>query len=42
MNEKRLINIVVEDDFGRVQTKVKSDLLLSDLMDKILRVVEND
>ena len=41
MTEK-LVNIVVEDDFGRVQTKVKSDLSAPDLMDKILEVVEND
>lgn len=35
-----LFRIVLEDDFGRVQTRVKSELSVPDLMDKILEWVE--
>ena len=36
MTEKRRINIVLEDDFGRVQTIIETELSAPDLMDKIL------
>ena len=42
MTEKRRINIVLEDDFGRVQTIIETELFASDLMDKILEVLEDD
>lgn len=34
------INIVLEDDFGRVQTKIKTNLSPPELMDKILELKE--
>ena len=37
---KRLINIVLEDDFGRTVTKVKTRLSPPQLMDKILKMEE--
>ena len=40
-NDKR-VNIVLEDDFGRVQTIVKTKLSLPVLMDKILGLDEID
>ena len=40
MTEKRLINIVLEDDFGRTVTKVKTRLSPPMLMDKILELEE--
>lgn len=36
MTEKRKINIVLEDDFGRVQTIIETELSAPKLMDKIL------
>ena len=39
---KRLVNIILEDDFGRVMTAIKTDIFLADIMDKILEVIEND
>lgn len=45
MAEKRLITIVVKDDFIKVTTKVKTKLSPSMLMDKILEldeVIQND
>ena len=33
---ERKISIVLEDDFGRVQTIIETELSASDLMDKIL------
>lgn len=38
MTEKRSVNIVLTDDFGRVQTKVKTNLSPPDLMDEILKL----
>jgi len=40
MTEKRLINIIIEDDFGRVTTKVKTRLSPPMLMDKIMELEE--
>ena len=40
MIEKRKVSIVLEDDFGRVQTTIETELSPSDLMDKILGVLE--
>lgn len=40
MTEKRKINIILEDDFGRVQTIIDTDLSAPDLMDKILERLE--
>lgn len=40
MNEKRKVNIVVEDDFGRVQTIIKTELFPTQIMDKILEDLE--
>ena len=37
---KRLITIIVEDDFGRVQTKVETDLFPCGLMNLFLRLIE--
>jgi hypothetical protein len=34
------INIILENDFGRVQTKIKTELYPSELMDKILEMEE--
>lgn len=42
MTEKREINIVLEDGFGRVQTIIKTKLSAPDLMDKILEGFWND
>ena len=42
MSEKRRIEIVLEDDFGRVQTIIETELSAPDLMDKILEVLEDD
>lgn len=39
MTEKRKINIILEDDFGRVQTMVETELYAPVLMDKILDLV---
>ena len=41
MTNQKKINIVLEDDFGRVQTIIKTDLTPSDLMDKILEIVDD-
>ena len=41
LNNKQ-INIILEDDFGRVQTIINSELSAPQLMDKILEVIEND
>ena len=41
LNNKQ-INIILEDDFGRVQTIINSELSEPQLMDKILEVIEND
>ena len=35
---KRKIEIILEDDFGRVQTKVTTELSAPELMDKILEL----
>ena len=40
MTEKRIIKIVLEDDFGRTVTKVKTRLSPPMLMDKILKMNE--
>ena len=40
--KERKINIILEDDFGRVQTIVETDLSAPQLMDKILESLEND
>lgn len=40
MTEKRKINIVLEDDFGRVQTAIETELSAPKLMDKILEDLE--
>jgi len=40
MTEKRKINIVLEDDFGRVQTMIETELSAPKLMDKILEDLE--
>ena len=40
MTEKRKINIVLEDDFGRVQTIIETELSAPQLMDKILEDLE--
>lgn len=37
---KRLITIIIEDDFGRVQTKVKTNLFPPMLMDMFLEFIE--
>ena len=42
MSEKRRIEIVLEDDIGRVQTIIETELSAPDLMDKILEVLEDD
>lgn len=42
MTEKRKINIVLEDCFGRVQTIIKTELSAPDLMDKLLEEILND
>ena len=38
--KKRLTTIIVEDDFGRVQTKVEVDLFPPELMDMFLKFIE--
>ena len=38
MTEKRQIEIVLEDGFGRVQTRVTTKLSAPELMDKILEL----
>lgn len=38
MTEKRQIEIILEDDFGRTQTIVKTELSVPQLMDKILEL----
>jgi hypothetical protein len=40
MTEKRLVTIVIKDDFGRTTTKVKTRLSPPMLMDKILEMEE--
>jgi len=40
MTEKRSVNIVLTDDFGRVQTIIKTELTPPELMDKILEILE--
>lgn len=40
MTEKRKINIILEDGFGRVQTIIKTELSAPDLMDKLLEGYE--
>ena len=40
MTEKRKVTIVVEDDFGRVQTAIKTELSAPQIMDKILEDLE--
>lgn len=42
MTENKRINIILEDDFGRVQTIVSSKLSSPKLMDKILEIDEID
>ena len=37
---KRLTTIIVEDDFGRVQTKVEADLFPCELMSLFLKFIE--
>lgn len=37
---KRLTTIIVEDDFGRVQTKVETDLFPPELMDMFLEFIK--
>lgn len=39
---KRLTTIIVEDDFGRVQTKIESDLFPPMLMDIFLKFIERE
>ena len=36
---KRLTTIIIEDDFGRVQTKVETDLFPPKLMDMFLESI---
>ena len=38
---KRLTTIIVEDDFGRVQTKVEADLFPCGLMSMFLKFIED-
>lgn len=38
----RWITIVLTDGFGRVQTKINTELSAPQLMDKILEVLEDD
>ena len=40
--KKRLTIITIEDDFGRVQTKVEVDLFPPELMDIILKFIERE
>jgi len=40
MTDKKQVNIVLEDDFGRVQTKTTTDTPIPELMDIILDVLE--
>lgn len=40
MTGKRKVSIVLEDDFGRVQTAIETELSAPDLMDKILEDLE--
>lgn len=42
MIDDKRVNIVLEDDFGRVQTIIKTKLSPSMLMDKILELDEID
>lgn len=39
MTEKQ-VTITLEDSFGRTMTKVKTELSVPDLMDKILELVD--
>lgn len=41
MNEKRL-EIVIEDDFGSVQTRIRTYLSAPKLMDKIVKLFDNE
>ena len=40
VNEKRGISIQLDDDFGRVQTRIKTRYNPSELMDKIVEEYE--
>lgn len=42
MTENKQVNIVLEDEFGRVQTKITTKLSPPQLMDKILEVLKDD
>ena len=38
--KERKVSVTLEDDFGRVNTRIQSDKKLSDLMDEILELLE--
>ena len=42
MTENKQVNIILEDEFGRVQTKITTELSAPQLIDKILEVLKDD
>lgn len=42
MTENKQVRIILEDDFGRAMTRIKTKLSPPQLMDKILEVLEDD
>ena len=39
MTKQKEVEIILQDDFGRVQTKIKTKYSPPDLMDKILEII---
>ena len=42
MTENKQVNIILEDEFGRVQTKITTELSAPMIMDKIVEMFTDD